>query len=110
MTRKLLLILFITTITFTSCGLEDLLGTGEVTFWHQTGFGHGSIDIYVDGTYEGTIESYYPSGVTCGEGDVNAILSAGSHNWTAETEDGQLTWDGTVYVTADECSTMKLTK
>jgi hypothetical protein len=100
------LLLTITLMIFASC--EGLLESenpeeGLFTFWSN--FDGPPIDIFVDNTYYGSINSFYPSNPGC-EADgciynFEAVEQAGNAGTPKE-------WDGTIEIKADVCSTLGL--
>ena len=81
---------------------------GTVMFWTQSDFGCGFITVNVGGI-SGTISGYYSGGApSCGaSSSANFTLPPGNYNFTASCD--ELTWDGTVTVTAGGCYKMQLT-
>ncbi len=79
---------------------------GMQSFYVESDLGHGPISVYVDGTFQGTITHYNSSGITCGSGDVNVTLSAGTHSYSA-TATGY-SWSNTFTVTQEVCASRKL--
>ncbi|MDX1902639.1 MAG: hypothetical protein SFU27_00660 [Thermonemataceae bacterium] len=80
---------------------------GSATFWTQTDLGCGSITVSCGGTTQ-TITSYYSSGNPgcSASGCANFSLAPGTYNYSASCS--SYTWDGTITVTAGNCSTMRL--
>lgn len=88
--------------------------TGNVSFSASAPRGWSTIDVYVDGSYAGTLRRYYdasngPSNCTA-VADARVVISvrAGSHNYTARTNLGA-SWAGTVSVNAGGCQETILT-
>jgi len=82
-------------------------GKGRVTIYAATDLGQGSITCYIDGQSAGTI-TQYGANTTCGSGDVNVILTAGTHTFTA-TAQSNATWNSTFSITEDVCSMQQIT-
>lgn len=82
--------------------------TGKALFWTSSDLGCGSITVTLSGS-TGTISQYYSSGTPdCGaSGCANFSLPAGSYNFTAKCSTKN--WSGTITITADGCSRMRLT-
>jgi len=81
---------------------------GKALFWTSSDLGCGSITVTLSGS-TGTISQYYSSGTPdCGaSGCANFSLPAGSYNFTAKCSTKN--WSGTITITADGCSRMRLT-
>ncbi len=108
------LLLTITLLIFASCeGLleSENLEEGMFTFWSN--FDGPPIDIYVDNTYYGSINSFYPSNPGCeADGSVTVELTPGTYSFEAIEQVGNTgtpkEWDGTIEIKADFCSTLGL--
>lgn len=109
-----LLLLTFTLLFFASCeGLlesEDL-EEGMFTFWSN--FDGPPIDIFVDNTYYGSIDTFYSSNPGCeAVGSVTIVLAPGNYNFEAIEQAGNTgtpkEWDGTIEVKANVCSTLGL--
>lgn len=82
---------------------------GVFTFFTKSDLGQGKIYIYLDNVLKGSIIHYNINGVTCGSGDVNVSLPAGTHKFTASS-DGGSSWASDVKFTNNTCNTMELVK
>ena len=108
------LLLTITLLIFTSCeGLleNEVLEEGMFTFWSN--FDGPPIDIYVDDTYYGSINTFYSSNPGCeADGCVTLVLTPGIYNFEAVEQVGNTgtpkEWDGTIEIKADVCSMLGL--
>jgi hypothetical protein len=108
------LLLTITIMLFASCaGLleSENLEEGMFTFWSN--FDGPPIDIFVDNTYYGSINTFYPSNPGCdADGCVTVLLGPGTYNFEAVEQSGNMgtpkEWDGTIEIKADVCSTLGL--
>ena len=111
------LVLFITAIIFVACDKENedeqsqiFTPQGEVIFYTVEDGACGNIEVYIEGVYLGVITSYITNGVTpnCGnDGFATGSVDVGEdRNFTATC--GLYTWDGTITINANECSTMQL--
>ncbi len=91
------------------CGNTNTSDTGEGMFWTSSDLACGNIDVYVDGSYEGEITSYYSSGVSsCGaSGCVTFTRDPGTYSWTADCSNGS--WSGNITISEGGCSKMELT-
>lgn len=75
-----------------------------------------NIDVYVDGTYGGTINGnyYFTGNPGCGNQNSATVqnLKEGNHSFTAKETSGllPLSWSGTVTVVGGQCTGMGLTK
>ena len=109
--------LFITAITFVACDKESedeqqqiFTPQGEVIFYTVEDGSCGSIDVYIEGVYLGEVTSYITNGVTpnCGaDGFATGSVDVGEdRDFTASC--GLYTWEGTITINVDECSTMQL--
>ncbi len=115
--RKLklnVLLLTISLLIFVSCeGLleSENLEEGMFTFWSN--FDGPPIDIFVDNTYYGSINTFYSSNPGCeADGSVTVVLSPGIYDFEAIEQAGNTgtpkEWDGTIEIKADVCSTLGL--
>lgn len=80
-----------------------IASTGSLMVWTATS-SYGQMSVQIDGSYAGTITSYYPSGTpSCGStGCVNIDLTPGSHSIYATA--GSYHWGpSTVNITAGQC-------
>lgn len=87
--------------------------TGLLAFSTTASRGWTSIDVYVDGSYVGTLRSYYTSqaSASCaadGNARVVATLNVGQHAYSARTNTGA-TWTGDHNVTSGSCMEITLT-
>lgn len=116
--KKINLLAFILVVlaAFTGCKKEPLdnktthpygAGKGQETVYIQTDLGVGSINVYIDGVFEGTI-THYHSSIDCGSGDINVIKPAGTYSLYAVSTNGTK-WNTTITFTEDLCNTFKLT-
>lgn len=81
--------------------------TGLLTVWTANSTVN-QISVSIDGNAAGTITQYYTGGVPAcaATGCVTATLKIGSH--TISATDGNYSWNGTMTVTKNGCSTFKL--
>jgi hypothetical protein len=103
--KKILLFTSILTIVLlSSCNKTKY---GDVTFWQQTDSGYGITVVNIDGVTS-NITSEYDAAPSCGSSGCAVFnhLETGSYSYTAT--DGTDNWSGTVTVTEDGCSTMRL--
>ena len=84
-------------------------GLGQISFWTNIPL-RGEIKIYIDGTYAGSLDSYFSKGTPrCGqEGTVTVSKSSGKHIFYAKSDSGR-EWRGTVNFGSSGCQTMSLT-
>ncbi|ADB40807.1 hypothetical protein [Spirosoma linguale] len=82
--------------------------TGTATFYTKQDLGVGPITVYVDGKLEGTISHYHTNGVTCGQGDVNVIKSAGTYSMKATG--GSQVWNGSITIKNGVCISQEFIK
>jgi hypothetical protein len=76
-------------------------------FWTNTG-SHGSINIYVNGAYAGTISSYYTSSPSCGANGCVTVTVTGSNNtWYGQQVSGSGYWSGS-YTLGSGCNKILL--
>lgn len=81
---------------------------GKATFWTSQSTGWSSIDVYIGGSFAGTITGYYTSVPSCGSGNnVTITRNPGTYSYTAKSNKGD-TWSGTVNIAANGCSTIRL--
>lgn len=82
---------------------------GQGTFWTSEDLSCGNISVFIEGTYAGKISGYYSSITpSCGADDCVTITQApGTYNWNAECT--SYTWNGTITIYDNNCSTMQLT-
>ncbi len=90
-------------------------GNGAIAVWTAlTSFPCNTqqIDIYIDGDYEGYIDSYCSSQPDCGDGcTVTVEVTAGTHEVYAECNNGDAYWGpGNVTVGTDVCYLLELTE
>ncbi len=81
--------------------------TGTFSFWMQQDAKVGAVDVYVSGSFAGSITQYHSNGITCGQGNVNVTKSPGTYAWTAKGATGG-SWSGTITIEAGKCGTMRL--
>jgi len=80
--------------------------TGQLTIW-TSNCSVNQINVSIDGTAAGTITNCYTSIPACAAtGCVTATLKVGSHSIYAT--DGNVSWNGTMTVTVNGCSTFQL--
>lgn len=81
---------------------------GKVSFW--TNSKKGYIDIYVEGSFIGTLQSHFTEGTpNCGQsGTVVFENKPGTYSYVAKSSQG--TWSGTITISGTGCSNMKLNK
>lgn len=82
---------------------------GIVTFWTKSDLKVGKISVAVNGVAQGDITHYHSSGVTCGQGDVNAKVNVGTYKFKAVAADGTI-WEDSVTFDRGVCKTQELTK
>lgn len=81
--------------------------TGQAMFWTNSDLGCGSISVTVSGYGSKTISAYYTDTPPCGsDGNATFNLPVGDHNYSATCSG--YSWSGTISVTADGCSRMRL--
>lgn len=85
------------------------LQTGQYAFWTGQTTGWSTIDVSVDGSYAGTINGvYHTTTPACGtNGTVTVTKAPGTYSFSAKSNTGT-TWNGTVTISANGCSTLKL--
>ncbi len=83
---------------------------GQVSFWTNISL-QSKIDIYIDGAYVGSLDSYFERGVPqCGQdGTVTVSKAAGKHSVHAKSSGG-MEWKGTVIFDRSGCKTYALKK
>lgn len=81
--------------------------TGNVMFWKSSDLGCGAITVTLNGQ-SSSMSGYYPSGTpNCGASySANFTLPVGTYNFTASCT--SYNWSGSVTVSADGCSKMRL--
>jgi hypothetical protein len=88
--------------------------TALLAFSTTASQGWSSIDVHVDGLYVGTLRRYIPSSssasscVASFEARVVATVAAGSHTYTARSNNGAQ-WSGSTTVSDDSCREIVLT-
>jgi PKD repeat protein len=82
---------------------------GTYTFFIKSDLKVGNIEVTVNNVLRGTITQYHSSGVTCGQGNVNVTLPAGTYAFSAKATDGT-TWKDNVTFEKGTCKTQELTK
>lgn len=82
--------------------------TGKISFW--TNYSKEIIQIYVENQHVGTINSSFTSATpNCGQtGTVVFINTAGTYNYVAVSD--KYRWTGTITISANGCSSQKLTE
>lgn len=82
--------------------------TGSAMFWTSSDLGCGNISVSLSSS-SGTISQYYSSGTPeCGaSGCANFTLAPGTYNFTASCSSKN--WSGSINVTEDGCSRIRLT-
>ncbi|MBI9037774.1 MAG: hypothetical protein JEY97_06535 [Bacteroidales bacterium] len=90
-----------------SCTYNDPKGEG--VFWVDTDYGIGTISVYVEGTFEGKITSFYSTGTPdCGaSGCVTIERDPGSYSFYAESQLG-IYWNGSITISSGGCKRMRL--
>lgn len=83
--------------------------TGTVTFFATSDLGAGNISITINSQTAGYITHYNTAGVTCGSGDVNINLAAGTYSWSAKGTIGTTSWGGDITVVNGNCQNIELT-
>ncbi|MCC6371268.1 MAG: hypothetical protein IT236_09715 [Bacteroidia bacterium] len=79
--------------------------TGQLTLWTTNSL-VSQITVKVDNVTVGTITAYYASNPGCGaSGCVTANLGIGTH--TISATDGTYSWNGTITIVKDKCSTFQ---
>lgn len=82
---------------------------GEAMFWTDADYGVGSMRVYVQSSYVGTITGYYDYAPDCGADKcVTITREPGTYAFEAFA-DNNTSWNGTITITANGCSTMRLT-
>ena len=112
--RLNVLLITITLLLFASCeGLleDENLEEGMFTFWSN--FDGPPIDIFVDNTYYGSINTFYSTNPGCeADGCVTVVLAPGTYNFEAVEQAGNMgtpkAWDGSIEIKANVCSTLGL--
>lgn len=107
---SLLTIYFLEAIANPNVYTTPPLNSGKITFW--TNFNKDYIKIYVEGDYIGTLKSNFSSesGPNCGQDSGTVIFESkpGTYNYTAKSSN--YSWNGTITVTENGCSKMRLNK
>ena len=100
-------------ITLNSCTKEDISSTptattGDATFWVASDLGVGTINVTCNGITQ-VISGFYSTGsLSCGaSGCANFNLTPGTYPYNASG--GNLTWSGSITITAGGCSKQQLT-
>ena len=94
-------------------GLEDEdVTNGKTMFWSN--FDGPPIDVFVDGTFQGTITSFSPEVPDCeSKGSVTITLSVGSYDFYAVEQSSGTNQprdlEGSLSVKANSCGTISLT-
>jgi hypothetical protein len=81
-------------------------GNGKFSIYTKTDLGQGAIACKIDGIAVGSITHYHPT-FECGNVDINKVLGAGTHTYSATSTTG-VTWGSTFVVTEDVCSSRYL--
>lgn len=84
---------------------------GQCVFWVATNT-YGEINIKINGGIVGTITQYMTTGLSpeCGAiGFVTLDYPEGTYNFTAESTDGNWSWNGSFTIINGECSKKQLT-
>ena len=100
---------FIEDISNPNTYVSPPVGSGKVSFWSSLKRG-GAISVYIEDTYIGEINSYFSEGSpNCGQsGTLQFEYKPGSYSYKATNDN--LTWTGTITITAGSCSLKGLTK
>ncbi len=79
--------------------------TGQLMFW--TDFDGPEIDIFVDGSYKGSINQKYTSTPSCnGSNTLTVTLEEGVYKVTGQQDGGNLTWEGNLTVQVEQCTSI----
>lgn len=102
------------TITPNGCQVVRLdfptsANAGQVAFWTSQSSGWSSIEVTVSGVAAGAINGiYFSSTPSCSaSGTVTVSRSPGTYPYTAKSNTG-VTWNGTVTISANRCTTVRL--
>ncbi|MFB6320637.1 PKD domain-containing protein [Saccharicrinis sp. FJH54] len=78
---------------------------GLLTVWNKIDLGYTSI--YLDGDYVGTIQKYFPDGISCDDGNaVNVFRPEGTYTLTAESPKGYK-WETEIEFKQGECLSLE---
>lgn len=83
-------------------------GSGSATpgasFYAISDHGDGYVLVYVDGSYVGTLSTYFPSGtpVYGQNGTLTVDLSLGTHSFSAKSQGGNYTWGSSFSLTSSQ--------
>ncbi|SCY93364.1 hypothetical protein [Flavobacterium caeni] len=81
-------------------------GDSQIVFWTATSQ-YGQIDIYVNGSFRGTITNTYSGAPSCGAGGCVTVTISGTGNtWYATA--GNHTWNSSALTLTSACTTMQL--
>jgi len=127
--RNILLILALTSVAFMapSCKKEgctnsgacnydpdaekddgSCINKGTVTFWQITNSGYDFTDVTINGS-TAVITDEYSNTPTCNAtGCASFTLCPGTYTFSASEQTGPTTWSGTVTVSDEGCTTMRL--
>jgi len=102
-------IYFIEDISNPNVYVSSPVGSGKVSFWSSVKRG-GAISIYIEDTYIGEINSYFSEGApNCGQsGTLLFEYKPGTYKYKATNDN--LTWSGTITISAGDCSLKGLSK
>ena len=83
---------------------------GDFSFYTSYSKG-GKIDIYVEGMFAGTLDSYFDEEAGCGEeGTVTIKYKPGTYNYVAKSQNGKYKWSGQITIVGNKCKKLALTK
>ena len=95
------------TLTFTLLVAEPEPELGSVVFWTNATEGWTQIDVWLNGASIGSLTEYRdstPSECTVSGNDrVVATRAPGNYSYRAQTQDGEVYWEGQVMLTAGGC-------
>jgi len=83
-------------------------GSTQIMVWTDADWGCGAIAVYVDGSYAGSVSSYYSSTPSCGSsGCVTVSVTPGSHSMSASCS--SFDWPASYYsVSSGNCLSIRL--
>ena len=82
---------------------------GKISFWSSLKRG-GAISVYIEDTYIGEISSYFSEGTpNCGQ-DGTLIFEYKAGTYKFKASNSNLTWSGTITITADICKLQGFSK
>ena len=107
-------IIALVSIFLNSCNVTDPPKkeeqNGSIIFWLKANYNLGTIDVYIDNSFVGTITSYYSNGnPQCGsQGCVTKSLTTGQHSFSAVSQSGAH-WNNNFEVSSGTCKPYELT-